>query len=90
MGLPVIKSELYTSVILASIVTVLVWLNTPTLTVDQAKQQGQSVFTRTMTLLLRTFLIAFVTIYAIYYFSNNDSNKSEDVIQNIIKTEPDF
>lgn len=83
MALPVIKSDLYTALLLSVIVTALVWLNTPV-------PQDQSVFEYTMKLLLRTFAISFVVIYAIFYFAGTEPKRCEDVIQNIIKSEPDF
>ena len=86
MSLPVIKSDFYTSIVLALITTILVWLNTPTPT---NTDNNNSVFGYTMILLTRTFVISFLVIYALYYFTNTDS-RGEDVIQNIIKTEPEF
>jgi len=80
MALLVMGSELYTSLILSTIVTILVWLNTP------VPQEGHQ---STGKLLLRTFIISFIVLYAIFYFMETDS-KGEEVIQNIIKTEPDF
>jgi hypothetical protein len=81
MALLVINSELYTSLILSVLVTILVWLNTP------VPQEGGD--RSTGKLLLRTFIISFVVLYAIFYFIETDT-KGEDVIQNIIKSEPDF
>ena len=81
MALLVIGSELYTSLVLSTVVTILVWLNTPVPQDGEAKAIGK--------ILLRTFIISFLVIYAIFYFVQTDT-KGEDVIQNIIKTEPDF
>lgn len=78
----VIKSELYTSLIMATIVTLLVWLNTPR--TEENKH-------RTTRILIKTWVLSFIAIYVIYYFTFTGSDKkSEDVMDNIIRTEPDF
>jgi hypothetical protein len=81
MALQVIGSEFYSSLFLSILVTILVWLNTPIPQDHEARSTGR--------ILLRTFIISFLVIYAIFYFMQTDA-KGEDVIQNIIKTEPDF
>lgn len=80
----VIHSELYTSIILASIVTLLVWFNTPRLEMNEADKFI------TIKLILRTFVVSLVLIYVIYYFTNNSHGESNDVMANIIKGTPDF
>lgn len=74
-----IGNELYSAIIMSIIVTILVWIFTP-------KRKDEKV--NTGSLMIKSLLISFGITYAIFYFLGESG--SDDVMDNIIKGEPDF
>jgi hypothetical protein len=79
----VFQNELATAAILSLIVTVLVWVNLPK---QDPSSQKQNNITKS---LVKTFIIAFATCFAIIYFFSGTSTK-DDVMTHMLKGEPDF
>lgn len=80
MEYEIIKETLFFS----TIVTVLVWLNTPVIVYNESQKKYQSV-----KILIRSFFVAFIVIF-IYLYLTHDDKCGDDVLQNMIKSEPDF
>ena len=74
-----ITNELYSAIIMSVLVSVLVWIFTP-------KRADESI--KTSSLILKSLIISFGVTYAIFYFIGESG--SDDVMDNIIKGEPDF
>lgn len=71
------KNELISSIVVASLVTFLVWINLPA---DPESRNKKTI--------IKSFLLSLLLSYVIFYFlgTGNDST----VYDNIIKGEPDF
>ena len=78
-----LKNELISSIVMATLVSILVLMNLPAssyLETDYKK--------RPFTIGVRAFILSFLATYAIFYFIS-DPPKS-DVMSNVIPGEPDF
>jgi hypothetical protein len=76
-----IKSELTSALIMASIVSVLVMFNTPQAPPGQPQPNRFNAF-------LKSFVLAFGITYAIFYFVGETG--PDDAMSHIIKGEPNF
>lgn len=74
-------NELMSSCIVATIVTILVWYHVPTIDTKESKR-------KTISLIVKSFVISFGLSYAIFYFIGETG--SEEVLDNVIKGDPDF
>jgi hypothetical protein len=73
------------SLVLSCIVTFLVWMNTPMIIYNNEVERRY----HNMKIIFRTFLLSFLLIWCYLYFSKaNDGG--DDVVSNMIKSEPDF
>lgn len=74
------KNELVSSLVVASLVTFLVWINIPSDLENTEAKSSKTVF--------KSFILSLLVSYIIFYFlgSGNDNT----VFDNIIKGEPDF
>lgn len=74
------KNEVISAMFVGAMVSCLTWFNTPTTAKTERKQISS--------LLLRSFFISFCLSYAIFYFIGDSG--SDEVLDNIILSEPDF
>ena len=72
------------TLLLSILVTVLVWLNTPVIVYNDVEQRYHS-----MKVIVRTFIVAFVVIGIYLYLAQSD-HSGDDVLQNMIKSDPPF
>jgi hypothetical protein len=78
------KNELLSASIVASLVSVLVWLHVPKCSPcgENAPEE------KSLKLVVKSFVISFVLSYMVFYFLGD--NESKDALDHVIKGEPDF
>jgi uncharacterized membrane protein len=77
----IIKNELISSITVSFIVTILTYFNVPKQHFVSKDQHFK--------LLIKTFILAFFTTFAIFYFIA-DEKKSDSIYKNIIQGDPGF